>query len=150
MLIGFFTNRDIFLNKLIPLLSVYLDQTKACITLLQKFQQSPSEHRSQKDVQSITAQFDSTFNMAQIILKELKSIHSANIVGSEDKDLDLMEQQSSQSSSSQPDKTDKVSQEEQFKRYRHLSIADKARVLIDLQELKQIEQMLEKRQLMAK
>jgi len=25
MLIGFFTNRDIFLNKLIPLLSVYLD-----------------------------------------------------------------------------------------------------------------------------
>jgi hypothetical protein len=25
MLIGFFTNRDIFLNKLIPLMSVYLD-----------------------------------------------------------------------------------------------------------------------------
>ena len=25
MLIGFFTNRDIFLNKLIPLMSVYMD-----------------------------------------------------------------------------------------------------------------------------
>ena len=25
MLIGFFTNRDIYLNKLIPLLSIYLD-----------------------------------------------------------------------------------------------------------------------------
>ena len=30
ILIGFFTNRDIYLNKLIPLLSVYLDQTNTC------------------------------------------------------------------------------------------------------------------------
>ncbi len=32
MLIGFFTNRDQFLNKLIPLLSIYIDQTKLYIT----------------------------------------------------------------------------------------------------------------------
>ena len=50
MLIGFFTNRDIFLNKLIPLLSVYLDQTKNCIQLLQAFQKQKPELRNQKDV----------------------------------------------------------------------------------------------------
>lgn len=37
-LISFFTNRDIFLNKLIPLLSVYLDQTKTCMQMYQKLQ----------------------------------------------------------------------------------------------------------------
>ena len=46
MLIGFFTNRDIFLNKLIPLLSVYLDQTKNCINLLQAFQKQKPEEKS--------------------------------------------------------------------------------------------------------
>lgn len=35
MLIGYFTNRDLFLNKLITLLSVYLDSCKQCITLLE-------------------------------------------------------------------------------------------------------------------
>ena len=29
-LISFFTNKDIFLIKLIPMLSVYLEQTKQC------------------------------------------------------------------------------------------------------------------------
>lgn len=35
MLIGYFTGRDIFLNKLIPLLSVYLDRCRACRALVQ-------------------------------------------------------------------------------------------------------------------
>ena len=39
MLIGFFTNKDIFLNKLIPMISVYLEQTKNCIVLFDTFHQ---------------------------------------------------------------------------------------------------------------
>jgi hypothetical protein len=74
MLIGFFTNRDIFLNKLIPLLSVYLDQTKNCINLLQAFQKQKPELRNQKDVLVIQQTFDGTFAMATNILKELKQI----------------------------------------------------------------------------
>lgn len=34
-LIGFLTNKDIFLNKLITMISVYLDQTKNCINMMQ-------------------------------------------------------------------------------------------------------------------
>lgn len=33
-LIGFLTNKDIFLNKLITMISVYLDQTKNCINMI--------------------------------------------------------------------------------------------------------------------
>ena len=79
MLIGFFTNRDIFLNKLIPLLSVYLDQTKNCINLLQAFQKQKPELRNQKDVLVIQQTFDGTFAMATNILKELKQIQANNI-----------------------------------------------------------------------
>ena len=43
MLIGFFTNRDIFLNKFIPLLSVYLDQASSCIKMTNEYHQSKPE-----------------------------------------------------------------------------------------------------------
>ena len=42
MLIGYFTNRDNFLNKLITLLSVYLDSCKQCINLLESHNQQNS------------------------------------------------------------------------------------------------------------
>lgn len=34
ILIGYFTNRGAFLGRLIPLLSVFMDQSKTCVTLL--------------------------------------------------------------------------------------------------------------------
>lgn len=76
MLIGFFTNRDIFLNKLIPLLSVYLDQTKACQKLLVDFQQTPANKRQESDVTRIQRTFESTFALASNIIKELHSINT--------------------------------------------------------------------------
>lgn len=41
MLIGYFTNRDIFLNKLITLLTVYLGSCKQCIDLLRAHSVKP-------------------------------------------------------------------------------------------------------------
>lgn len=77
MLIGFFTNRDIFLNKLIPMLSVYLDQTKNCMSMLVKFQQKPQ--KNQDELNEIQETYKQAFNMADIIIKELKSIYLKNV-----------------------------------------------------------------------
>jgi len=78
MLIGFFTNRDIFLNKLIPILIVYLDQTKCSLTMLKDFQQKKAEERKETDVKAIQKQFDGTFEMAKNIIRELYRIQQTN------------------------------------------------------------------------
>ena len=77
MLVGFFTNRDIFLNKLIPILIVYLDQTKCSLTMLKDFQQKKPEERKETDVKAIQKQFDGTFEMAKNIIRELYRIQQS-------------------------------------------------------------------------
>ena len=82
MLIGFFTNRDIFLNKLIPILIVYLDQTKSSLTMLKDFQNKKAEDRKESQVKAIHKQFEGTFEMAKNIIKELYRIHQTNQINS--------------------------------------------------------------------
>ena len=51
MLMGFFTHKDIFLNKLIPMLSVYLDQTRICKETLNQLQNLKDKDQKQKIIQ---------------------------------------------------------------------------------------------------
>ena len=78
MLIGFFTNRDVFLNKLIPMLSVYLEQTKQSQKMFNDLMKKPQESRSEDDVKLAQKTFNETYEMAGIILKELKNIQKMN------------------------------------------------------------------------
>jgi hypothetical protein len=108
MLIGFFTNRDIFLNKLIPMLSVYLDQTKNCNQMLQQFQQlQKNANLTEGQALELKNAYQQAYNMAENILKELKSIYRNNIQIHEDEvlstaavsDSGLQEQQANQGTS---------------------------------------------------
>mmetsp|Transcript_14153 Transcript_14153/g.24047 ORF Transcript_14153/g.24047 Transcript_14153/m.24047 type:complete len:91 (-) Transcript_14153:661-933(-) len=78
MLIGFFTNRDIFLNKLIPMLSVYLEQTRQCQALFAVIMRKQGGQRTEQEIKSAQKTFNETYEMANIILKELKSIQRIN------------------------------------------------------------------------
>ena len=49
MLIGYFANRDVFLNKLIPIIIVYLDQSKLSHDMLKDFEIKRSDLRTKED-----------------------------------------------------------------------------------------------------
>lgn len=123
MLIGFFTNRDIFLNKLIPMLSVYLDQTKNCMSLLVKFQQKPQ--KDQSELNEIQETYKQAFNMADIILKELKSIYVKNVGDENGEEAGNLNQVSLEEARF-------YLSDESVVGYRHMQIKDKARVLVDI------------------
>ena len=50
ILIGYFTNRDVYLNKLIPLLSVFMDQSNTCKKLLEEIHKKPRDQWQQNEV----------------------------------------------------------------------------------------------------
>lgn len=73
MLIGYFTNRDYFLNKLITMLSVYLDSCKQCITLLESHS-GPNAKWTPEEVKLVQESSENAFKMAHNIVNELKEI----------------------------------------------------------------------------
>lgn len=141
-LIGFFTNLDFFLNKLIPMLCVYFDQTLQCSQKQQNFNKKPAQLREEKEITEIQRSFDSTFEMANNILKELKRINStSNEGGDEEPKVEPKEKK---------EQMTKEEFERQFKGYRQMNAKEKAKLLIDLNEVKYIEKMLAQRQALAK
>ena len=53
ILIGYFTNRDVYLNKLIPLLSVFMDQSNQCKKQLEEIHRKPRDQWQQTEVQAL-------------------------------------------------------------------------------------------------
>lgn len=83
MLIGYFTNRDNFLNKLITLLSVYLDSCKQCINLLESHSPASAEW-TQEEIKAVQESSENAFKMAHMILNELKEIHTRYLFDDDD------------------------------------------------------------------
>ena len=75
MLIGYLTQRDHYLNRIIPLLLVYLDQSKNCYRNLAQLQQSAGD-ATEMEIRAVQRLFDQTFEMAANIVKELRQIQS--------------------------------------------------------------------------
>ena len=50
LLIGYFTGRDQFLNKLIPLLIMYMDYSNNSINLVEQLQSKPKEEWQESEV----------------------------------------------------------------------------------------------------
>lgn len=75
ILIGYFTNRDVYLNKLIPLLSVFMDQSQQTKKMLEQIHKKPREHWQPSEVQKLQQAAESSFSMARSIIKELGQIY---------------------------------------------------------------------------
>ena len=127
MLVGFFTNRDQFLSRLIPLLSIYIDQSKLCISMFQEIQ---SRRIEEQDAVNLKKQFETTFDLGWSICKELSNINKI----------------------AYPEEEPNIQQisDDSFVGYKAMTQQNKAKVLVDPHELKVIENMLKQRQAMAK
>ena len=74
MLIDYFTNRDVFLNKLVPKLSVYLDQCKVCMQQLEALNAKPQSEWRKEELKEVKLSSDGAFVAANMIIKEMVSI----------------------------------------------------------------------------
>lgn len=132
MLIGYFTNRDIFLNKLITLLSVYLDSCKQCITLLQSHD-VPDAKWTSEEVKLVKESSDNAFKMAHMILNDLKDMHQKFNDGNDS------------------GKSQTTKRKYQLSQYRFLDTRGRAQLLVDYEgQVRPIEEKLKQQEAQAK